>query len=248
VPHRLLTPRWLALHLLTAVAVAAMLWLSSWQLDRARAGAGQPLPDPVPTPLVQLAQPGRPLRADDFGRRVRVEGRYDAAHQFLVAGQRLGEEDGFWVLTLLRTDSGAGLPVVRGFVSAPSDPALTVPDWPVLVTGRLAPSQDRPPAPQGLPSSGVLDSVRTAQLASLVPYPLFDGFLTMTEQRPLGPASPRLLPDRPGPSSGGELRWQNYAYAVQWAVFAGFAGFLWWRAVRDARRPVEEQDEVASPA
>ncbi|GGK38566.1 hypothetical protein GCM10010124_34230 [Pilimelia terevasa] len=35
-------------------------------------------------------------------------------------------------------------------------------------------------------------------------------------------------------SSGNALSW---AYTVQWPIFAGFVGFIWWREVRLALRP-----------
>ena len=38
----------------------------------------------------------------------------------------------------------------------------------------------------------------------------------------------------PPPEESVELNWLNVFYAVEWAVFAGFAIFLWYRLVRDA--------------
>ena len=32
---------------------------------------------------------------------------------------------------------------------------------------------------------------------------------------------------------GSGLSWRNAAYALQWWVFALFAGYMWWRMVRD---------------
>jgi surfeit locus 1 family protein len=47
-----------------------------------------------------------------------------------------------------------------------------------------------------------------------------------------------------------ELNWLNIFYAVEWAVFAGFAVFLWYRLVRDAweREREEEADAAAAAA
>ena len=39
---------------------------------------------------------------------------------------------------------------------------------------------------------------------------------------------------------------RNFGYSLQWWLFAGFAGFFWWRIVRDAARHRSEPD--ATPA
>lgn len=36
--------------------------------------------------------------------------------------------------------------------------------------------------------------------------------------------------------AGGELNWLNIFYAIEWAIFAGFALYLWWRLVREEQR------------
>jgi DNA-binding transcriptional regulator of glucitol operon len=41
-------------------------------------------------------------------------------------------------------------------------------------------------------------------------------------------------------TSGNTLSW---GYTVQWPVFAGFVGFLWWREVQLARKGVPEKPE-----
>jgi DNA-binding transcriptional regulator of glucitol operon len=50
-------------------------------------------------------------------------------------------------------------------------------------------------------------------------------------------------------TSGNALSW---GYTVQWPVFAGFVGFLWWREVQLARRgggrPDAKAPETATPA
>ncbi len=39
--------------------------------------------------------------------------------------------------------------------------------------------------------------------------------------------------------------WQNYGYAVQWWLFAGFAVFLWVKMVLDERDPSRLDDRAA---
>ena len=47
--------------------------------------------------------------------------------------------------------------------------------------------------------------------------------------------------DSPPPIAQTELNWLNVFYAAEWIIFAGFAVFLWYRLVRDAK---EREDEV----
>jgi DNA-binding transcriptional regulator of glucitol operon len=38
---------------------------------------------------------------------------------------------------------------------------------------------------------------------------------------------------------------QNFGYALQWPLFAGFVVLLWWRAVRDVLHPKPADEETA---
>lgn len=49
--------------------------------------------------------------------------------------------------------------------------------------------------------------------------------------------------DRAHAASGS---WQNYGYAVQWWLFAGFAVFLWVKAILDELDPARGQDDEAA--
>jgi hypothetical protein len=43
------------------------------------------------------------------------------------------------------------------------------------------------------------------------------------------------------PEAGTQVNWLTLFYALEWALFAGFAVFLWWRLVEDAR--IRQQQE-----
>jgi hypothetical protein len=49
----------------------------------------------------------------------------------------------------------------------------------------------------------------------------------------------------PAPEQEAQLDWLNVFYAVEWAVFAGFAIYLWYRLVRDAVEREREEQEAA---
>ena len=57
----------------------------------------------------------------------------------------------------------------------------------------------------------------------------------------------------PAPAEASTVNWLNIFYAVEWAVFAGFAFYLWYRLARDAweneleelrRRPAEASSAI----
>jgi hypothetical protein len=48
--------------------------------------------------------------------------------------------------------------------------------------------------------------------------------------------------DSPAPSQEVSLNWLNLFYAAEWAIFAGFAVYLWYRLVKDV---VEKEAQPA---
>jgi surfeit locus 1 family protein len=43
------------------------------------------------------------------------------------------------------------------------------------------------------------------------------------------------------------LSWRNAAYAFQWWIFALFAGYMWWRMVRDDFQDSHYLDTALAP-
>ena len=243
-----LQPRWLALLALVVVVCAVFGFMGSWQLGVARdrgaeaaqrAARAQP---PVPVGQVLEPQQGFPATAD--GRRVLVNGSYDASRQVLVAERLQRGRPGWWVVTALRTDAGGWLPVVRGWVASPDDAtahASGVPGGPVSLTGVLQP--DDPPADRAtdLPD-GQLAEVDAADLVNRWGTPIYNGYLVLTtEQAVATAAQPERVPAPTVVAQG--IAWRNVAYALQWWVFAAFVVVLWWKMVRqdqlDRSREVE---------
>jgi surfeit locus 1 family protein len=51
----------------------------------------------------------------------------------------------------------------------------------------------------------------------------------------------------PAPAEGSAVNWLNIFYAAEWAVFAGFAFYLWYRLARDAwEKEVEDLEDAAA--
>ncbi|MCQ4084404.1 SURF1 family protein [Streptomyces sp. RB6PN25] len=251
----LLTPRWLGLTLLAVLAIPFCIFMGTWQLSRfdARVAAHQAAekaPKPGTAPAIPLhdalASVGAQVTQTTSGRNITATGTYDAAHQFLVPGRVLDNKNGFYVLTLLRTSGGA-LPVVRGWLpgNASTATAGSVPPAPVgkvSVTGVLqAPESE---GSDGVDTSGTLPSgqlgmISAATLVNLVPYPVYDGWITLDQAT----APMRPVPPQAAPNTGLDMQaFQNLGYTGEWFVFAGFVVFIWLRLVR---REAEVQRDLS---
>jgi hypothetical protein len=133
------------------------------------------------------------------------------------------------VVSLLRTDDGRALAVVRGMLFA-LDPLPPPPPGPQQVRGVLLPSEGAVGPSDGPDGIG---SVRIPQLAQRWPGPLIEGFVT------LGPADAQAqgLQAAPVPLPEGRGRLRNGAYALQWWLFAGFTVVMAVRMARDLAQP-----------
>ncbi|MGW7485723.1 SURF1 family protein [Streptomyces sp. NPDC054786] len=243
----LLTPRWWGINVFAVLAIPLCIFMGSWQLGRfedrvnthqqqehrsarAKTAAARPLADLLPVDTVTS------------GRQASARGHYDTGHQLLVPARTLkdkhGERQGFYVLDLLRTDGGKALPVVRGWLpgdaGAKADTAQVPPPpkGEVTVTGALQASEnqgtDGVQAGGGLPQ-GQLGMISAASLVNIVPYEVYDAWITVTDaQAPLHAVPPAAVE-----GSGLDLKaFQNLGYTGEWFVFAGFVVFMWFRLFR----------------
>lgn len=235
-------PRWLALLGVVVVLCVAFGWLGRWQLDVARSkehphhaatAPGSVSPSGAAA-LDAVTAPQQVFRTDMVGRAVTATGEFDASRQVLVA-KRQGGADGVWVVTPLRTATGALVPVVRGFAPStagqPAGPAAVAapPSGPVTVSGTLEPP-DAPAGPGADTPAGTLGAADTADLVNRWGGPIYNVLLFGTAGS-AGSAGLALVP-APAADGGGSLGLRNAAYALQWWLFAAFAVLLWWRMVR----------------
>jgi cytochrome oxidase assembly protein ShyY1 len=218
----LLTPRWCGINLFALLAVPVCLFMGSWQLGRfeARVETHQQRRHTAAEAAPAAASPIRrllPVTQATSGRPAKATGHYDTRHTFLVPDRTVDGRHGFYALALLRTDSGRTLPVVRGWLPGAPDPARVprLPEGEVTVRGAL---------PRG--QVGVISA---ATLVNLVPYDVYDAFVTV--QKPDKPltAVPPVAPQ----NSGLDMKaFQNLGYTAEWFVFAGFVVFMWFRLFR----------------
>ncbi len=247
----LLTPRWWGINLFVVLAIPFCVFMGTWQLgrfeDRVQTHEeAEQRPEPgtrSPKPLDDLL----PVSTETSGRPAVATGTY--ADQFLVPGRKLDDRDGFYVLDLLRTDSGRALPVVRGWL--PGTPGRTeVPPAPageVTVTGDLQASENSGTTGVslggGLPE-GQLGMISAASLVNLVPYDVYDAWVTLPEPEAGGAnGAMKPVPAAAAQGSGLDLKaFQNLGYTGEWFVFGGFVLFMWFRLVRreaEAARDVQ---------
>lgn len=243
----LLTPRWWGINVFVLLAIPFCIFMGTWQLSRFegrvqdhRAATEQAASDrhEKARPLASLL----PVDKATSGRRVTATGRYGA--QLLVPGRELDGRNGFYVLTLLRTDSGRALPVVRGWLPGRADAAKAPapPAGEVTVTGALqaseTPGDNGVGAQSGLPA-GQTGAISSASLVNLVPYRLYDAWVTLDRADAGMKAVPATAPD----GTGLDLKaFQNLGYTGEWFVFAGFVVFMWFRLLR---REVEFHRDAA---
>jgi surfeit locus 1 family protein len=263
----MLRPRWIGMLLLCLVVAGVFAWLGQWQL--ARAIQTNPVPPGATEevrPIQDVTTPGAYLPEPLVGQRVSVEGWW-IRDDFLVVESRFNDDaEGYWVTGQLRLWDGA-----TGFDEADEPVSLAVaigwaptleeaedaasaleslvaegePSAPIELTGRLV-SDEGPALP---PSGADPQTLTTMSPAALL------GQWHDVEQ--LSVYRPYLVSDAasdglvaissPPPSEGSGVNWLNIFYAVEWAIFAGFAFYLWYRLARDAwEKEVEDLEDATA--
>lgn len=228
----------LVLALLVAGAFAA---LGQWQLSRAIASdpadAG---PTEVIVPLTDVIAPTEHIPDVLVGQRVSVTGRLVPGDALVIGKRVQGEELGYWVTGHIATDAPGtpGLAVALGWApdresaEAVAERLREAPAADARFEGRLLPSQG-PLDPERGADPFALNEMSVAALVNLWDglgqNDVYLGYLLSAE-----PAAGLEGIDAPEPDNALILNWMNIFYAVEWAVFAGFAGFLWYRLARDA--------------
>jgi len=249
----LLRPRWIAMLALCLVVAGVFAWLGQWQLSRAVDTSPPPagMTEQV-RPLADVTEPGAYLPEPLVGQRVELEGSW-VPSDFLIVSSRFDEgQEGFWVTGQFRVSpdsSGVDEPVSMAVAVAwaatwdDADAAAAAfaneasPDDPVQLVGRLIsdegpaiPPRDADPLEMTRMSPAALLSrwTDTEGLSVYRPYLVADdsgGFADVAGIRSIS---------SPAPVEGSNVNWLNIFYALEWAVFAGFAFYLWYRLAKDA--------------
>lgn len=240
----LLSPRWLGLALLMALAAATMVGLGLWQLDRYhyRDDINTRIDDatahaPLALGTVLAPPVGRTVgvapAAEASYTRVTATGRFDPAHEVLARARTVGGNVGFEIITPLVLPDGTAVLVDRGWLPPSSAGAAAPPAIPpapvgeVTVVGRVHAPESRGSVPEPFNGALAVRRVDPALLASALPYPLYGAYVTL--ESPTDPAFVAIAPTY-------ENAGMNAGYVAQWWLFAALTlvGYVV-LAVREAR-------------
>lgn len=265
----MLRPWWIGM-LFVALAIAAIFaWLGQWQLGNA-IDSDPPPPGATESvrPLADVVAPGEYLAEPIVGQRVETTGTWVPGDFLVVSSRFNGGVEGYWITGQFRvtgTDESASLAVALGWTDSREEAdriagelAASLSDAevePVTLTGRLI-SDEGPRVP---PRGGPLTEMTTMSPAALLGWwsdtdgiSVYRPYL-VADRDSLGPmpvpASLQAI-DSPAPAEQSPVNWLNVFYAIEWAIFAGFAFYMWYRLARDAwEKEVEAlADEPAAAA
>ncbi len=253
----MLRPQWIAMLGLCLVIAGIFAWLGQWQLERSidtdppPAGATEEV-----RPLAEVVEPGHYLNEPLVGQRVEVMGSW-VPGDFLVVSSRFNDgEEGYWVTGQFRiagTTEPTSIAVVAGWTENRSDAEAAAAALDaragatIEVTGRII--SDEGPA---LPPRGAdpFEMTRMSPAALVDRWHDTDGLSVfrpyLTAEQPFAELE-RI--HSPAPEAGSTINWLNLFYAAEWAIFAGFAFYLWYRLAKDAwEKEIEALEDAAAEA
>ncbi|MGV2903794.1 SURF1 family protein [Microbacterium sp. AGC62] len=248
----MLRGRWIGMLLLCLLVAGVFAWLGQWQLERA---IETDPPDPGATEQVQqlteVLEPGQYLPEPLVGQRVETSGVW-VPEDFIVVSSRFNDDvQGYWVTGQLRVDERTSIAVAIGWAPdrAAADAAVkeleSGADGSVVeISGRIISDEGPKVPPHSDPER--LDRMSPAALLSrwhdIEQLDVYRPYLASTT------ATDGLIDiSSPAPDEMSPVNWLNVFYAVEWAIFAGFAFYLWYRLAKDAwEREVEEFEDAAA--
>jgi cytochrome oxidase assembly protein ShyY1 len=198
-----------------------------------------------------VADTGGPIPDDVIGQLVEVNGSY-VPGDFLVVSERVNlGANGYWVAGHLvtETEPEASIAVALGWTKDREVAEQTAAELnagaeasAVEISGRLNASQ----APEMPDEDGDPFEITMMSTAAFVNIwteigdrPVYNGYIVADD----APASLTVI-DAPPVEEEVSLNWLNIFYAIEWAVFAGFAIFVWFHLVKDAKSRRDEEAEL----
>jgi cytochrome oxidase assembly protein ShyY1 len=227
----LLTPKWIALHVICVLAVAGMLTACFWQLDRLhqRQQFNDEVTARTEAPSVPFEEIASLPPSEAEWRTVTATGTYVPGKDFVVVNVSQGGVSGVDPVNGLLLDDGTVLIVNRGFVAG-TDVPPPAPEGEVTVTGRVRRSQQARTGAASDDGSQELTQIRRVDLDALsqqfqqTVQPVYVDQLDMRyEPSNVQPVAPPDLDGGP----------PHLSYAIQWAVFSVAVLVGWVLAVRN---------------
>lgn len=240
-------PRWIIALVLALGVAAGFAALGQWQIGRAvQTATVITLPTETVTPLSTVATPQKAVTDRAAGQMVSVVGRRVAGDTYVVSNRTNFGVTGYWVIGHVVTSHGASVAVALGWthtraaaVAASDRLAAGAPSGTII--GRYQPTE--PPDQEDF-EHGARTAVSVPWLINewkTVPTVVYGGYI-VSKTPPVGLAKIQSV----RPLNDVTLNWLNVFYAIEWTLFAGFAGYLWYRLVRDAWEREEEDRETAA--
>jgi len=245
----MLRGRWIGVLLLCLVVAGVFAWLGQWQLARA---IDTDPPPPGATeqvrPLTEVIEPGQYLPEPLGGQKVGTGGEW-VAEDFIVVSSRFNDgEEGYWVTGQLRVAERTALAVALGWAptrekaDAAAEALTEQGAVDVELTGRLIDDEgvELPPADDVFALTRMSPAALLGQWHDIEQLDVYRPYLASL-------TAPTGLIDihSPAPVEKSPINWLNIFYAAEWAIFAGFAFYLWYRLARDAwEREVEDFEDA----
>lgn len=239
-------PFWIGMLALALLVAAIFAWLGQWQLGNAIDT------DPPPAgmteqvrPLGDVVAPGAYLPEPLVGQRVDVSGSF-VGGDFRVVTSRFDDgRPGFWVAGQFRVDpatAGAdgptSLAVAVGFTpdrdtaDAAASALDDAPPRDVTLTGRLISDEGAKEPPRDADPFEIAAMSPAALLSQWSDVEGLDVYRPYLVSADAFGGLQRI--HSPAPTELSSVNWLNIFYAIEWAVFAGFAFYMWYRLARDA--------------
>ncbi|MER6469884.1 SURF1 family cytochrome oxidase biogenesis protein [Streptomyces collinus] len=256
----LLSRQWVILTLVAIALIPAMTRLGFWQQHRyeertARNDLVSRALHAEPVPVERLTSPGHAVSRTERYRTVTATGTFDTAREVVVRRRTSSDgEVGFHVLTPFVLPDKKVLLVNRGWI--PANGAQT--DFPRIpappagrttVSGRLMADETTAASGiknvKGLPDRQIM-LINSAEEARRLGAQVLGGYVEQTAPGAEG-GSPEQISD-----PGSEDAPLNYAYMLQWWLFAAAVPVGWWflvrRELRDREEAAAEHDPEEQPA
>jgi cytochrome oxidase assembly protein ShyY1 len=237
-------PRWIAALVLALGIAAGFAALGQWQIGRAvQTATVVVVPDETVTPLSKVATPQKEVTDRAAGQIVSVVGRRVPGDTYVVSDRVNFGVTGYWVIGHVVAANGASVAVALGWSHTKSAAdaaaeALRAGAPSATIVGRYQPTE--PPDQDDFEHNAVtvvsipwlLNEWKT------VPTSAYGGYI-VSNVPPAGLTKIQSV----RPVNDVSLNWLNVFYAIEWALFAGFAIYLWYRLVKDAFEREEEDKE-----
>ncbi|MFB7251447.1 SURF1 family protein [Microbacterium sp. NPDC056234] len=250
----MLRPRWIGVLALCLLVAGVFAFLGQWQLGRAIQT------DPPPAGVTEefralddVVVPGEYLPEPYVGQRTEAAGTWIGG-DFLVVSSRYNDDiEGYWVTGQLRLDGDVSIAVALGWAQERADADAAALALEQTAAGTGATISGRLISDEGVQIPPVDDPQRMDRMSPAALLNHWHDTESLSVYRPYlaSVEAPDGLVDisSPAPDELSPVNWLNVFYAAEWAIFACFAFYIWYRLAKDAwEREVEDLEDAAGPA